>query len=309
MPRCFLHPVFRGLPLLLLILPLAVGEAGGAEPPTVRAKFPGIEFGILGSARAVPMDEGTLLTGDGFKISHSDLEAAVRSQDPQLRPHLERNLLFFLDQIAARRVLLAEAKKSGVPSSGGDGNRLIGELLERKSANVSVSEEEARAFYRANRDLVSGAPYEQAKDHIRQYLLQGKKNQLIVSYVSSLGNSARLRVNDGWLERHGRIALDNPVDKARASGKPTMVEFGATGCIPCDRMQPILEKLRKDYPGRLNVVFVHMRNEPFLTARYGIRSIPVQAFFDQAGKEVFRHEGFFPEPEVLGQLDKMGVSR
>jgi len=46
-----------------------------------------------------------------------------------------------------------------------------------------------------------------------------------------------------------------------------------------------------------------------LTARYGIRSIPVQAFFDQAGKEVFRHEGFFPEPEVLGQLDKMGVSR
>ena len=69
MPRCFLHPVFRGLPLLLLILPLAVGEAGGAEPPTVRAKFPGIEFGILGSARAVPMDEGTLLTGDGFKIS------------------------------------------------------------------------------------------------------------------------------------------------------------------------------------------------------------------------------------------------
>src|SRR4030042_3113063 len=106
-PRRFPPPVFRGLPLLLLFLPLAVGEAGGAEPPTVRTKFPGIEFGILGSARAVPMDEGTLLTGDGFKISHSDLEAAVRSQDPQLRPHLERNLLFFLDHIAARRVLLA----------------------------------------------------------------------------------------------------------------------------------------------------------------------------------------------------------
>ena len=71
MPRRFPHPVFRGLPLLLLFLPLAVGEAGGAEPPTVSAKFPGIEFGILGSARAVPMDEGALLTGNGFKITRS----------------------------------------------------------------------------------------------------------------------------------------------------------------------------------------------------------------------------------------------
>jgi thioredoxin 1 len=99
------------------------------------------------------------------------------------------------------------------------------------------------------------------------------------------------------------------VDKARHSGKPTMVEFGAAGCVPCDMMQPILEQLRKDYPKKLNVVFVHVREEQILSARYGIRSIPVQVFFDAKGKEVFRHVGFFPQTEVDMQLAKMGVQK
>jgi len=36
-----------------------------------------------------------------------------------------------------------------------------------------------------------------------------------------------------------------------------MAEFGATGCVPCDMMQPILNTLRKEFPEKLNVVFVH----------------------------------------------------
>jgi thioredoxin 1 len=116
-------------------------------------------------------------------------------------------------------------------------------------------------------------------------------------------------VNESWLEQQAKVAMDNPVDKARASGKPTMVEFGATGCIPCDKMQPILDNLRKNYPGKLNVVFVHVRKEAILASRYGIRSIPIQAFFDEKGKEVFRHVGFFPEDEVVKQLSRMGLSK
>ena len=86
-----------------------------------------------------------------------------------------------------------------------------------------------------------------------------------------------------------------------------MVEFGATGCIPCDMMQPILDNLRKKYPDKLNVVFVHVREEQILGARFGIRSIPVQVFFDKDGEEVFRHEGFFPEAKVTEVLSKMGI--
>ncbi|MBN2031808.1 MAG: thioredoxin family protein [Deltaproteobacteria bacterium] len=89
--------------------------------------------------------------------------------------------------------------------------------------------------------------------------------------------------------------------------EPTLVEFGATGCVPCDMMQPVLDNLRKKYQDRLNIVFVHVGEEQILGARYAIASISVQAFFNRSGKEVFRHTGFFAQAEVEEKLVEMGV--
>ena len=121
------------------------------------------------------------------------------------------------------------------------------------------------------------------------------------------GKTPMCRLNEDWVKNQARLALDNPVDKARMSGKPSMIEFGSTGCVPCEMMQPILENLRKKYPDKLNVVFVHVGENKMLGARFGIRVIPVQVFYDAKGTEVFRHQGFYAEAEVLKQLKKIGV--
>jgi thioredoxin 1 len=73
-------------------------------------------------------------------------------------------------------------------------------------------------------------------------------------------------------------------------------------------MAPILEDLKAEYEGRLNVLFVHVREDPVLAAVYGIESIPVQVFFDKAGKEVFRHVGFFARDEIEKKLSELGVN-
>ena len=281
----------------------------GAGEVTVDAKYPGLGLGILGSAKLEPMDGDTLLVADGFKISQAELMDAVKEQEPKLRRQLEKNLLFVLEQEATRRILLREAQKAGISASGRDENRVIQDLFERKSGEASISENELRTFYQANQEMVGGAPFEQVRNNIRQYLLQEKKQQAVASYIAHLKDSLVARVNESWVEKQNRLAADNPVDKARNSRKPTMVEFGATGCVPCDRMQPILDNVRKNYPDKLNVVFVHVREEQVLAARYGIRSIPVQVFFDARGKEVFRHVGFFPEAEVTKQLAQIGVAK
>ena len=150
-------------------------------------------------------------------------------------------------------------------------------------------------------------PFEQARDILQQFLIQGEKQDLIDAHIRDLEKKADIRVNKEWVKAQHSLAKDNPLDKARVSGKPTMVEFGATGCIPCDMMQPILDKLREKFSDRLNVVFVHVRENQILGARYGIRSIPVQVFYDKNGKEVFRHVGFFAEKEVLKQLARLGL--
>jgi hypothetical protein len=65
----------------------------------------------------------------------------------------------------------------------------------------------------------------------------------------------------------------------------------------------------KDYPEKLNVVFIHVGGVQVLAARYGIRPIPVQVFFDAEGREVFRHVGFFAQDDVNRQLAQMGVAK
>jgi thioredoxin 1 len=116
-----------------------------------------------------------------------------------------------------------------------------------------------------------------------------------------------IEVSAPWVAQQAILAKDNPVDKARGSGIPSLVDFGASGCRPCDMMTPILEALKKKYEGKLNVLFVHVREEQILAARYGVESIPVQVFFDKDGKEVSRHTGFFPQSEIEKKLSEVGV--
>jgi len=293
----------------LLIILHAYGIARAGTAITVDAGYPGLASGILGSAKLEPMNKNTLLVADGFKIGLADIMDAIKGQEPKLRRQLEKNLFFVLEQETVMRVLLSEAQKTGISKKSKDKGQIIQALFELKSGNVSVSEDEARTFYQANREMVGGMPFEEVRDGIQQYMLQEKKQQAVTAYVASLKDSVQMRVNESWVKSQSRLVLNNPVDKARNSKKPTMVEFGATGCIPCDMMQPILDNLRKNYPDRLNVVFVHVGEEQILAARYGIQPIPVQVFFDAEGKEVFRHVGFYPEKEVITQLKNIGIQQ
>ena len=55
------------------------------------------------------------------------------------------------------------------------------------------------------------------------------------------------------------------------------------------------------------MLFVHVGEQEILASRYGIQSIPVQVFYDNKGKEIFRHTGFFAQPEIEKKLVEMGV--
>jgi len=308
--RDILHQknIFHGAVLWMLVLLLLTAPRTAAAD-TVENRYPGLATGLLKSAVPASLDKDTLLAADGFTIKQSQLLKGIQGQEPKLRGQLEKNLFFLLEQEAVRRVLLSEAQKAGISVKEDDDSRAIQALFEHRTKDLSVSEDEVRAFYAANKEMVGGGPFEQVADGIRQYLLQDKKQQAVNAYIDSLGETVKLRINDKWVEAQSHLAMDNPVDKARRSGKPTMVEFGATGCVPCDMMQPILDNLRKNYPDKLNVVFVHVREEQILAARFGIRSIPVQVFYDASGTEVFRHVGFYAQTEVVKQIGQMGVVR
>jgi thioredoxin 1 len=91
-------------------------------------------------------------------------------------------------------------------------------------------------------------------------------------------------------------------------GMVTLVDLGAKKCIPCKMMAPILEKLEKVYAGKAAVIFFDVWEDQAPARRFGIRTIPTQIFFDKDGKEVYRHEGFLSEEEIVRRFKAMGVN-
>ena len=98
-------------------------------------------------------------------------------------------------------------------------------------------------------------------------------------------------------------------EKNASSIKVTFIELGSVRCIPCKKMQPIMEEIKKEYKGQVKVIFYDVwtsEGKPY-AYKYKIRLIPTQVFFDKDGKEYFRHEGFFPKNELVKVLKQKGV--
>ena len=88
---------------------------------------------------------------------------------------------------------------------------------------------------------------------------------------------------------------------------PRLVDLGAKKCIPCKQMVPVLAALTTEYAGRLEVVFIDVWENRAAGGQYGIRLIPTQIFFDAAGKELFRHEGYWSKEAILAKFKELGV--
>ncbi len=94
---------------------------------------------------------------------------------------------------------------------------------------------------------------------------------------------------------------------AARTGLPRLVDLGAGKCIPCKKMAPILEELKKEYAGSMDVEFIDVWQDRSAGEKYGIQLIPTQIFYDSSGKKLFRHEGFFAKEDILAKWKELGV--
>ena len=67
-------------------------------------------------------------------------------------------------------------------------------------------------------------------------------------------------------------ANDATIRAALASGKPSVVDFGARTCIPCKKMAPILEELNRELTGKF--LLMSGRTMPLAEDRAFRRSRP-----------------------------------
>ena len=74
---------------------------------------------------------------------------------------------------------------------------------------------------------------------------------------------------------------------------PVIVDFWAPWCGPCRMVAPTLEKLAKEYAGKLVVAKVNTDENPDWSIKFGVQGIPTMLFVS-GGKVVHRQVGALP---------------
>jgi thioredoxin 1 len=78
------------------------------------------------------------------------------------------------------------------------------------------------------------------------------------------------------------------------SQMPVIVDFWAPWCNPCKMVAPTLDKLAKEYEGKLLITKVNTDENQQWMEKFGIQGIPTMLFVAN-GKVVHRQVGALPE--------------
>jgi len=303
--------IFFAAPIWAADQPRALTPGTVPKPAVIGEVYPGLASGAMTYAKAAELPQGTLIEAGNLLITEKEVADEIAKATAPMQDQLKKNAFFLAEQMFTQRLLLQLAKEDAAQSkrdiSGADSRAIVQGFFRKLIEPIQVADQEVADFYKANKDMFDGAALDKVRDQLAPYLLGQKQQEAVERYIKTMGQRVTIEVSSAWAKEQAALSKDNPVGKARVSGRPSLVDFGSKGCRPCDMLAPILETLGKKYEGKANVLFISVRDEPILAARYGIESIPVQIFFDKSGKETFRHVGFYPQEEIEKKMAEMGV--
>ena len=102
------------------------------------------------------------------------------------------------------------------------------------------------------------------------------------------------------------ITADNFEDEVIKSNIPVLVDFWAEWCGPCKIVGPILAELSETYDGKVKIAKLNVDDNPDLTSRFNVMSIPTMKFF-KAGEVVGELVGAAPKNMIEAELEKLLV--
>jgi len=91
-------------------------------------------------------------------------------------------------------------------------------------------------------------------------------------------------------------------EKVLQSDTPVLVDFWAEWCVPCHMVSPVVEEIAQEKSGALAVAKVNVDDNPEVTRKYGVMSIPSLILF-KGGKETARVVGARGKDAILKEID------
>lgn len=92
-------------------------------------------------------------------------------------------------------------------------------------------------------------------------------------------------------------------ERVLGADRPVLVDFWAEWCVPCHMVSPVVEEIGREKGERLGVAKLNIDENPDVTRRYGVMSIPTLMLFKD-GQEVARVVGARGKDALLKEIDQ-----
>lgn len=98
-----------------------------------------------------------------------------------------------------------------------------------------------------------------------------------------------------------QISLKEYESKISSSSKAVLVDFGATWCPPCKKMEPIITDLVKTHGAQFDLIKIDGGDQIDISNLMQIEAFPTFIIYKN-GKEVWRKQGILSKEELLKHL-------
>jgi protein-disulfide isomerase len=231
--------MMRTFLLLSLLAACATPSATATVPPCPGPSAAIAADTVLGNVNGVP-------------VHRRDLDPALDRELADITNEAKQRELHVLwvavDDAITSALLESEAKRRGLTV-----RELRRQEIEGKMS--MPTDEEVRAIYDANKDIIQ-ATYEEAAPHIKRQLAEEQFDGIERALVERLRSAAEVRyalpVPD--LPRFP-VELGDADIRGNRDARVTLIEFSDFGCPYCGRASEMLKKLLALYPNDLRLVF------------------------------------------------------
>jgi protein-disulfide isomerase len=263
-------PWTRTFPVIALVAFCLAGPACAQPPATAQAESsqaPAAEV-------AVRLGDRTITVGDVDR-KWLELDAGSYMRSTQERFDIRSRVI---EVMIGEYLIDQEAKRRGVTSE-----QLLAQELPGRTPPVSDTDLETA--YAQMKSQMNGATLDQVRPALKSYLERQRRSEAHDQLVEEL--KAKATGIDVLLDppRYTvATTADDPV-RGPADAPVEIIEFSDFQCPFCGRVKPTLDRLRKQYEGRIKIVF---RNFP-------LTSIHPQAYSAAEAAECARRQGKFWE--------------
>jgi protein-disulfide isomerase len=193
-----------------------------------------------------------------------------------------------IDDLVAAKLMDEAAKAQGI-----DRSALVQKEITSKI--LPVTDDDIGFWYQTNQARVQGAPLDQVRQPIRQFLTQQRMQSIRDQYLGTLKSKTTVRV---MLDPPRQtVATEGSPAKGPANAPIELVEFSDFQCPYCFRATPTVNQVLSTYGDKIHFVYRHypLPNHP--NARPAAEAA---ACAGDQGKFWAYHDRLFQDPSKLG---------